>query len=89
MKIIQVVLTILFTAMAVTTAYKGMWFDTYCFSAFLVAMYIFDRPSEIAERLHEETLKQQDRMIQTLFQVYRTNLKLTEGKDEQEHSDRT
>lgn len=87
MKTIQVVLTILFTAMVVVTAYNGMWFDTYCFSAFLVAMYVVNRQLEIAERLHEETLKQQDRILQTLYRVYRANLKLTEEKDEQKHSD--
>lgn len=61
MKTIQVVLTILFTAMAIITAYEGLWFDTFCFSAFLVALYIVNRKVEIAERLHEETRKLQDR----------------------------
>lgn len=87
MKIVQVVLTILFTAMVIITAYDGLWFDTFCFSAYLVALYIVNRQFEINERLHEETRKQRDRMMQTLFQVYRTNLKLTEGKHEQKHSD--
>lgn len=87
MKIIQVVLTILFTAMVIITAYEGMWFDTFCFSAFLVALYITNRQYEIAERLHEETCKLQDRSLQMLLRVYRENQKATERKHEQKHSD--
>lgn len=89
MKIIQVVLTILFTVMVIITAYDGLWFDTFCFSAYLVALYIVNRQFEITERLHEEVRKTQDRSLQMLLRVYQENRRMTEGKDEQKHSDRT
>lgn len=87
MKIIQVVLTILFTAMVIITAYDGLWFDTFCFSAYLVALYIVNRRFEITERLHEEVRKTQDRSLQMLLRVYQENRRMTEGKDGQKHSD--
>ena len=87
MKIVQVVLTILFTVMVIITAYDGLWFDTFCFSAYLVALYIVNRQSEIAERLHDETRKQQDRSLQMLLRIYQENRRMTERKHEQKHSD--
>lgn len=87
MKIIQVVLTILFTAMVIITAYEGLWFDTFCFSAYLVALYIVNRQFEITERLHEENRKLQDRSLQMLLRVYQENRRMTEVKHEQKHSD--
>lgn len=87
MKIIQVVLTILFTAMAIITAYEGLWFDTFCFSAYLVALYIVNRQFEITERLYEEVRKTQDRSLQMLLRVYQENRRMTERKHEQKHSD--
>lgn len=87
MKIIQVVLTILFTAMVIITAYEGLWFDTFCFSAYLVALYIVNRQFEITERLNEENRKLQDRSLQMLLRVYQENRRMTERKHEQKHSD--
>lgn len=87
MKIIQVVLTILFTVMVIITAYDGLWFDTFCFSAYLVALYIVNRQFEITERLHEEVRKTQDRSLQMLLRVYQENRRMTERKHEQKHSD--
>ena len=87
MKIIQVVLTILFTAMVIITAYKGLWFNTFCFSAYLVALYIVNRQFEIAKQLHEEVRKTQDRSLQMLLRVYQENRRMTERKHEQKHSD--
>lgn len=87
MKIIQVVLTILFTVMVIITAYDGLWFDTFCFSAYLVALYIVNRQFGITERLHEENRKLQDRSLQMLLRVYQENRRMTEVKHEQKHSD--
>lgn len=88
MKIIRVVLTILFTVMVIITAYDGLWFDTFCFSAYLVALYIVNRQFGITERLHEETRKQQDRSLQMLLRVYQENRRMAGGKNEQKHSNR-
>ena len=87
MKIVRVVLTILFTVMVIITAYDGLWFDTFCFSAYLVALYIVNRQFEIVERLHDETRKQQDRSLQMLLRIYQENRRMTERKHEQKHSD--
>ena len=87
MKIVRVVLTILFTVMVIITAYDGLWFDTFCFSAYLVALYIVNRQFEIVERLHDETRNQQDLSLQMLLRIYQENRRMTERKHEQKHSD--
>ena len=88
MKIIQVVLTIMFVAMAVIAAYNEFWFETFCFSAYTVALYIVNRQYEAIKRLHEETRKQQDRSLQMLLRVYQENRRMAGGKNEQKHSNR-
>ena len=88
MKIIRVVLTILFTVMVIITAYDGLWFETFCFSAYTVALYIVNRQYEAIKRLHEETRKQQDRSLQMLLRVYQENRRMAGGKNEQKHSNR-
>lgn len=87
MKKIQVVLTILFTTMAVIAAYNELWFEAFCFGVYTVALYIVNRQYEAIKRLNKDTREQQARSLQMLLRVYQENRRMTERKHEQKHSD--